>query len=480
MIGPKMRRENMKGKILIKSLMVIIILALSCSYVFASVSLAREKTPIEIYNPNFKFPTEPITLTFWEIYGSRPGWLEWARKVASEYSQIHPNVKVKVREIPLKEYPIIFQSAMQTNTMADVFCMFRYRIHEWGLALPAPDWAVKIFKTQYIDAANSWQRYPEGGSRKEYQGKYLGWISSELDAGQMLYYNKDMFKEAGLDPNKPPKTSPELLEYMKKLTKYGPGGNIVRGGWAIRYLGHKGGIEEKWTAFLFWWHDCRKGRIFTEDWKHIQAWDSPDFIAAVKFYQDMVWKWKVASIEMPVPTEAFKLGLAAMTNRESFLEGILKRDAPWIHYGIAPIVYGAPPYGQYKEGVWTANQLSCVWKGTKYPQIAWDFNMFLNNDKHDLEISKIAGGIPRRKANQDTPYAKSIKWLDVFKEAYRRPLVRAEEYDPYGLFGNLEDVLGDAVVTCLLDPNADPKTELKKARAKAEEILRSAIEAQKK
>ena len=35
----------------------------------------------------------------------------------------------------------------------------------------------------------------------------------------VLYYNKDAFKEAGLDPNKPPKTWAEMVEMGKKLTK---------------------------------------------------------------------------------------------------------------------------------------------------------------------------------------------------------------------------------------------------------------------
>ena len=54
--------------------------------------LAAEKTPIEIYNPGFKFPTERINLTFWEIYGERPGWGEWADKfyIPLTYSNYDP------------------------------------------------------------------------------------------------------------------------------------------------------------------------------------------------------------------------------------------------------------------------------------------------------------------------------------------------------------------------------------------------------
>jgi sn-glycerol 3-phosphate transport system substrate-binding protein len=37
----------------------------------------------------------------------------------------------------------------------------------------------------------------------------------------VLYYNKDAFKKAGLDPNKPPRTWPEMGEYGKKLQAAG-------------------------------------------------------------------------------------------------------------------------------------------------------------------------------------------------------------------------------------------------------------------
>jgi sn-glycerol 3-phosphate transport system substrate-binding protein len=37
----------------------------------------------------------------------------------------------------------------------------------------------------------------------------------------VLYYNKEAFKKAGLDPNKPPKTWPEVADYARKLVKAG-------------------------------------------------------------------------------------------------------------------------------------------------------------------------------------------------------------------------------------------------------------------
>lgn len=46
----------------------------------------------------------------------------------------------------------------------------------------------------------------------------------------ILFYNKTLFKEAGLDPDKPPRTLEQVMEYSKKLLKKDSNGNIVRTG----------------------------------------------------------------------------------------------------------------------------------------------------------------------------------------------------------------------------------------------------------
>ena len=46
----------------------------------------------------------------------------------------------------------------------------------------------------------------------------------------VLYYNKDAFREAGLDPEKPPTTWDELIEYAEKLTKKNESGQVTQWG----------------------------------------------------------------------------------------------------------------------------------------------------------------------------------------------------------------------------------------------------------
>ena len=46
----------------------------------------------------------------------------------------------------------------------------------------------------------------------------------------VLYWNKELFKEAGLDPNRPPENWKEMLEYAQKLTKRDAAGNVTQWG----------------------------------------------------------------------------------------------------------------------------------------------------------------------------------------------------------------------------------------------------------
>lgn len=54
----------------------------------------------------------------------------------------------------------------------------------------------------------------------------------------VMYWNKEAFKEAGLDPNAPPKTWADLLEYAKKLTKKDASGAVTQWGLAIPTTGY--------------------------------------------------------------------------------------------------------------------------------------------------------------------------------------------------------------------------------------------------
>ena len=71
---------------------------------------------------------------------------------------------------------------------------------------------------------------------------------------QQMYINVDMFKKAGLDPDKPPKFTGDWLAAMKKLTIPDPkGGDPTQVGFAIRSKGAPVGITDKFLPFAHAW-----------------------------------------------------------------------------------------------------------------------------------------------------------------------------------------------------------------------------------
>ena len=97
----------------------------------------------------------------------------------------------------------------------------------------------------------------------------------------LLYYNKEHFKEAGLDPEKPPQTWAELVDAAKKLTKADRMGfGLPEGydymGWMMEALSMSNG-----------------GRYFNEEYGGEVYYDTPSMLGAAQFVEDLVFKHKV-------------------------------------------------------------------------------------------------------------------------------------------------------------------------------------------
>jgi multiple sugar transport system substrate-binding protein len=411
----------------------------------AGAAATSEKTPIEQYNPGFAFPTERIELSYWHVLGTRPGFQELAQEIAQTYSTIHPNVSITVREIPNAQQRAIFSAAFESRTAGDIVWVEAQVGLMAKALLPAPDWAVRYMEDLFT---------PYVLSLAKVKDQYYGWSGAEVDAGQMLYYRKDLFREAGLNPEKPPEFMPELLDAAKKLTKW-EGGQMSQAGIALRYAGGHQGIGDKFSKYAAAWVDTRKNFYYNEDYTDV-IFDDPGWIEAAQFFHDLVFEYKVTNTTLPTPIQAFGLGLAAMTNRESFFAGWLKENAPDAEYGIAPLASGKSPFGRYRTGAMPWLALNCVTVDSKSPDVAWDFNMYLVNEKNELRIAKNNGGMSRLKSAQDDPFFKDLPYYQVFQiMTNQRPIVRNVYLDPNTLQAELEAKLGEAAVDLLTNEHAD-------------------------
>jgi sn-glycerol 3-phosphate transport system substrate-binding protein len=101
----------------------------------------------------------------------------------------------------------------------------------------------------------------------------------------VLYYNKELFREAGLDPNKPPQNWAEQVSYAQKLTKRDASGNVTT--W---------GIQIPSSGFPYWLFQAlaiQAGTNLMNSAGTQTYYDRPEVIEGLTYWVDLVNKYKV-------------------------------------------------------------------------------------------------------------------------------------------------------------------------------------------
>jgi sn-glycerol 3-phosphate transport system substrate-binding protein len=101
----------------------------------------------------------------------------------------------------------------------------------------------------------------------------------------VMFYNKDAFKEAGLDPNVPPQTWQQQVQYAQKLTKRDASGNVSQ--W---------GVQIPSSGFPYWLFQAlaiENGVNLMNSAGTQTYYDKPEVIAALQYWVDLVKKYKV-------------------------------------------------------------------------------------------------------------------------------------------------------------------------------------------
>jgi sn-glycerol 3-phosphate transport system substrate-binding protein len=95
----------------------------------------------------------------------------------------------------------------------------------------------------------------------------------------VMYYNKELFKEAGLDPNKPPATWAELKEAATKLTKKDASGKVTQWGVQIPSSG--------FPYWLFQTLTTTNDAVLANDAGNAVKFDDPKVIEALQYWVDL-------------------------------------------------------------------------------------------------------------------------------------------------------------------------------------------------
>lgn len=126
----------------------------------------------------------------------------------------------------------------------------------------------------------------------------------------ILFYNKQLFEEAGLDPERPPRTWDEVTEYARKLTKRDASGQVTQWGCAFAFYGWF--VEQFIAVQGGYYVNNENGRAAraTE-----ATFNGPEGVGLLEWWKSMIDEGICANLGRKTADtkKAFDAGLAAMT-----------------------------------------------------------------------------------------------------------------------------------------------------------------------
>jgi multiple sugar transport system substrate-binding protein len=322
--------------------------------------------------------TNAAAATKLSIWLGYPECLPVLNKAIADYQKTHPDVEIEALTFDVRELERKVAISVSANVSADIVLLD----HMPGMRYVAAD----LF-TPVSDDVGSYLKKSVPASTNALasinnQQYGLPWFIGP----QVLYYNKTMFKEAGL--SRPPETIDELVDYAKKLAKYDDKGNLIRSGIALRISGGGSGVGHKFAPWLY----AFGGDILvkTADGKYHNGYDNEAGRNTLKFYIDILHKYKVDSILMKHDAEAFALENTAMFKREAWVVGYMNEHAPDVDYDCAPLP------GQARRGTVYDAMIMYVPKASKNAELAWDFLLHLSKEEYAKMLMTTSGWIPAR------------------------------------------------------------------------------------
>lgn len=143
------------------------------------------------------------------------------------FEEENPDIQVEYQECPYgDDFETKLNTGFASGTAPDII---NFTMASMGTRVPLGQYAAL---DEYVDNWEGRDDFMENALK-------LGSINDKtygiavFPDPRMLAYNKELFEEAGLDPDTPPATWEEMLEDHKKLIKKDDSGNVVQSGFAM-------------------------------------------------------------------------------------------------------------------------------------------------------------------------------------------------------------------------------------------------------
>jgi sn-glycerol 3-phosphate transport system substrate-binding protein len=241
----------------------------------------------------------PVTVEFWHsMKGANVAAL---KQIVTKFNAAHRG-KIVVKPVFVGEYDDAiakYKTAVQQKNTPELI-----QVYDIGSRFMIDSkQTVPMYKFIDKDKWDASAIEPNIASYYQFDGKQ--WSMPFNSSMPLLYINKDLFKKAGLDPNKPPKNLDEIEAYAKKLTnkkKNIVGFNAAIYGWYLEQLMATNGDQYCNDS------NGRKGLATKVNF------DGPDGVKLAQWWTSMVKKGYASNTGRTTDAaqQAFKSGTVAM------------------------------------------------------------------------------------------------------------------------------------------------------------------------
>lgn len=319
--------------------------------------------------------SQPVHITYWQYFYQTK--VDLVTKLIQQFNSENPGIVVDQVNFPYEQYNQKVAASIPAGTGPDIVNLYYgwlpiYVKSGYIQALPS-DFNADYFKQNF---------YPFVAESSLFDGKYYSIPIAVRSLA--LFYNADLFTQAGLDPSSPPKTLQELRDDAIKLSKHDAQGNLVQSGLAMQPDG-QGHVWIREVLFR------QFGAVpYSPDGRKV-TYDSPQGVAAFTWYTDLITKDKVGYPNFATDdVTAFKAQKAAMNVDGSFRIGTLNA-VNGLNWKVAPL----PSYNGIQSNFasyWTNGIVSGV-SGAKL-QAAVKFLKFLSSPETQKAWLTAIGELP--------------------------------------------------------------------------------------
>ncbi|BCS80188.1 ABC transporter substrate-binding protein [Anaerocellum diazotrophicum] len=356
-------KKKMLEKLIACLVLVVFTLSILGVYTFSKTSSTSQKVSTQ----------KKVTIEFFHTTWV-PGMLKVLEESIKAFEKKYPNIQIKETRVSWTDAPSQLMTSIMGGRAPDiVICnppMVAY-LRDIGALADITDMIPKSMLQSFLPAALKIVTNQKGR---------IDGLPQEGCTWQ-LFYRKDLFQKAGLDPNKPPQTWDELVKYGMKLTKDLNNDGVIDQ-WGFGWPVQAENANDYWVNFM----QQAGAKVSVYDAKQ-KRWVSklldPEAVKGTQFMVDLVRKYKISpptlvDMDWEAVTNGFVSGKFAMMYNGAWVVGSVHQKGPKIEgkWGTALMVAG--PGGRASRGY--PNTFNILQASTKKKE-SWQYLYFLYTTK---------------------------------------------------------------------------------------------------